>query len=215
VVARWSTPVFVAPHLAFRLGLRDAKVIPVAVDTDLFAPTDRDDARRRLGWRVDRRYALLPGARSNPVKRADLFDAAVAEARRSFPALVGVALEGFTRAEVADVLNAVDVCVLTSDFEGSPVTVREALACNTPIVSVPVGDVPALLAGLPGCVVVPRDAAAIGRRIVAALRSDRAPELRVRAELDSRPRIAERILAVYEQVAGRAVTRGCVQDRAQ
>ena len=203
VVARWSTPVFVAAHLAERLGIPDAPVIPAAVDTELFVPADRYEARRRLGWAPERRYALLPGARRNPVKRADLFDAAVAEARRSVAGLVGVSLEGFTRAEVADVMNAVDVCVLTSDYEGSPVTVRESLACNTPVVSVPVGDVPALLADLPGCAVAPRDAAPIGRGIVAAIHSNRAPELRARAELGSRPRVAAQLLAIYAQVAHR------------
>lgn len=201
VVARQSTPVFVAQHLAARIGLPDAEVIPAAVDTDLFVPADRGDARRRLGWRIDRRYALLPGARGNPVKRPDLFDAAVVEARRSVAGLVGVSLEGFARHHVPDVMNAVDVCVLTSDFEGSPVTVRESLACNTPVVTVPVGDVPALVTSLPGCAVVPRDAIAIGRGIVAALCSDRAHALRARAEVDSRRRIAERLLAVYERVA--------------
>ncbi len=200
VVARRSTPVFVAAHLATRLGVPDALVIPAAVDTELFVPSDRTEARRRLRWRPDRRYALLPGARRNPVKRADLFDAAVVEARRTVSELVGVSLEGFDRAQVRDVMNAVDVCVLTSDFEGSPVTVRESLACNTPVVSVPVGDVPALLTGLPGCVVAPRDPVAIGRGIVDALRSSRVPELRARAELDSRPQVAKQVLAVYEDV---------------
>ncbi len=200
VVARRSTPIFVAGHLATRLGVPDALVIPAAVDTELFVPSDRREARLRLRWSPDRQYALLPGARGNPVKRADLFDAAVVEARRTVSGLVGVSLEGFDRAQVRDVMNAVDVCVLTSDFEGSPVTVRESLACNTPVVSVPVGDVPALLTGLPGCVVAPRDPVAIGRGIVDALRSSREPELRARAELDSRPQVAKQVLAVYEDV---------------
>jgi glycosyltransferase involved in cell wall biosynthesis len=201
LVARVTTPVFVARHLAQRLGLPDATVIPAAVDTELFEPGSRTAARRRLGWTEDRRYALLPGARRNPVKRADLFDAAVAQARRTTPELVGVSLEGFTRAQVADVMNAVDVTVLTSDSEGSPVAVRESLACNTPVVSVPVGDVPSLLAGLPGCAVVPRDAASLGGAIIAALGVGRAPELRARAELDSRPSVAARVLAVYDLAA--------------
>jgi teichuronic acid biosynthesis glycosyltransferase TuaC len=200
-VARLSTPIFVARHLALRLGLPDAAVIPAAVDTELLVPSDITRARRRLGWAPDRRYALLPGARRNPVKRADLFDAAVAHARREMTDLVGVSLENFTRAQVADVMNAVDVCVLTSDFEGSPVAVRESLACNTPVVSVPVADMSLLLAGLPGCAVVARDARSLGDAIVKALQSGRSPELRVRAELDSRPRVAERLLALYGEVA--------------
>ena len=43
---------------------------------------------------------------------------------------------------------ACDCHVLTSDFEGSPNSIKEAMACNTPCVSTPVGNVPFLLEGL-------------------------------------------------------------------
>ena len=151
LVARRSTPIFVSPHLAERLHIADPIVIPTAVDTELFRPLERSEARRALGWPSDSRYALLPGARGNAVKRADLFDAALAHARSEIPSLQGVSLEGLCREEVALVMNAVDVTVMTSDSEGSPLTVRESLACCTPVVSVPVGDVATQLEGLEGC----------------------------------------------------------------
>jgi glycosyltransferase involved in cell wall biosynthesis len=46
-------------------------------------------------------------------------------------------------------LNAADVLLVTSSREGSPVTVREALACGLPVVSVDVGDVAARIADAP------------------------------------------------------------------
>jgi glycosyltransferase involved in cell wall biosynthesis len=200
VAARLSIPICVAPQLAERLGVPEATVIPAAVDTETFHPVDRVEARRRLGWAVDGTYALFPGSRTNRRKRPDLFDAALSRAQQDRPDLRGVSLEGLSRVEVATVMNAVDVTVLTSDYEGSPVAVRESLACQTPVVSVEVGDVDSVLAGLAGCAVVPRDPPAIASALVSALGSDRAPELRERAERDSRPRIAERLLAIYEQV---------------
>src|SRR3989442_15067534 len=48
-------------------------------------------------------------------------------------------------------MNACDVLVFPSAQEGSPNTVKEALACNLPVVSVPVGDVPLRLRGIEGC----------------------------------------------------------------
>jgi glycosyltransferase involved in cell wall biosynthesis len=202
LVARLSTPIFVSRHLAERLGVRDAAIVPAAVDTDVFRPVDRVAARRALGWSQSAKYALLPGSRANALKRADLFDAAIAHARRRVPDLLDASLEGLSRGEVMRVMNAVDVTVMTSDNEGSPVTVRESLACCTPVVSVPVGDVPTLLAGLPACSVVSRDPRELGEAVAASIEAGRPSRLRKRAEEYSRPEIARRVVDVYRQILG-------------
>lgn len=195
-VARRSSVIVVSESGRRRLGAPDAALIPMGVDTRLFAPRDRAEARRSLGWEENGRYAMLAGARLDPVKGAALFDAAVARV----PALKGVTLEGLTREGAALALNAVDVLVVASIREGSPLTVRESLACMTPVVAVPVGDVPAVLAGLPGCAVVPRDGAALAEAIGAALEAPRDPSLRQRAEETSRDVAAHRVSVVYEEI---------------
>ena len=201
LVSRRSLPVFVSEEGRRALGHPSAAVIPTGVDTELFQPIDRRVARRRLGWEEDARYILLPGARSLPGKRVDLFDAAVAEVRKDVPCARGVALQGFSREQAALVLNAVDVTLMTSDREGSPVTVRESLACMTPVVSVEVGDVAAVVADLPGCGIFPRQARALAKGVLDALTAERDAELRRRAEQTSRRRVAERLAALYTDIA--------------
>src|SRR5581483_4619537 len=125
VVARGATPVFVNREAARRLGRPNAAVIPAGVDTDLFRPRPREEARRALGWPPGGTYVLLPGARANPDKGAPLFDAVVDLLRPDVPDLTAVSLEGFARAQVVDVMNAVDVTLMTSVFEGSPVSAKE------------------------------------------------------------------------------------------
>src|SRR5688500_6090922 len=49
-------------------------------------------------------------------------------------------------------MNACDVLILTSTHEGSPNVVKEALACNLPVVAVNVGDIATRLAAVDGCV---------------------------------------------------------------
>jgi glycosyltransferase involved in cell wall biosynthesis len=204
LVVRRSTAIVVSRHLRDALGRPDAVVIPAAVDVDAFVPMDRAAARRSLGWRLEPPYVLFPGARSVHRKRADLFDAAVEHARRTHPDLRSVSLEGLPREEVVLTMNAADVLVMTSDREGAPVAVREALACTTPVVSVPVGDVPDVLRGLPSCAIVPRAPEALGDAIVASLGAERTSELRDRALESGRLRVAERVVAVYEHALGRS-----------
>ncbi len=200
LVARSTTPVFVNAETARRLGCARALVVPTAVDLDLFQPVERSEARRALGWPERARYVLLPGARGNPVKGAALFERVVERARGGLPNLVPVSLEGFSRRQVALVMSAVDVTLMTSLWEGSPVTVKESLASLTPVVSVAVGDVPELLAGLPGCAVAPRDADALAAAVFRALEAPRDPSLRERVRPFSRPAIAERMVHVYRGV---------------
>ena len=200
IVARRAVPVFVSRDGALRLGLPDAAIIPAPVNTELFRPGAAAEARKALGWPVRGTYALLLGSKANPDKGGVLFDAAVGQVRHDVPDLTAVSLEGFTRAQVVDVMNAVDVTVMTSVFEGSPVSAKEALACLTPVVSVPVGDMTELLAGLPGCAVVPRDPARLADAVLAALAHGPDSALRERAEHFSRSRIAEQTVSLYRRV---------------
>ena len=204
VVSRSSLPIFVSEEGRRSLGHPFAAVIPAGVDTDLFQPIDRRAARRRLGWEEDACYVLLPGDRSIPAKRADLFDAVLTEVRKAVPGLQEAALRGFSREQVALVLNAVDVTVMTSDREGSPLTVRESLACATPVVSVDVGDVAKVVSGLPGCGIFARQPRALARGVLDALSAERHPDLRRRAEQTSRRQVAKRLAALYATVADSA-----------
>jgi glycosyltransferase involved in cell wall biosynthesis len=211
VVARLCTPVVVTPDGIARLGLQRAVVIPAGVDTGRFRPGDRQQARRELGLDEAAPYALLLGARADANKRADLFDAAVEAARTTIPDLRSLALEGLARERVLTLMNAVDVGVLTSDYEGLPVAVREALACTTPVVAVPVGGVPDLLANLPGCAVVPRDATHLGTAIAAAVAAGKSPFLRERAEQTSATAMAKRLAELYAQVLAATTTMRAVR----
>lgn len=201
VVSRLATPIFVSEFLAAGLGVPDAHVIPAAVDVDRFAPMPREEARATLGWSGRGPYVLLPGSRADRVKRADLFDAALQAARLEDPGIEGVSLERLSRSEVALTMNAVDAVLMTSDFEGSPVAVKEALACCTPVVSVPVGDVPRLVEGLPGCGVAPRVPAELAAELRRAIGAQRSPSLRERILPFSRQRVAAQIKRVYEEAA--------------
>jgi len=198
VVARWSIPLCVSTEIANQLGCPASAILPMGVDTVRFRPQPRADARAALGLDPDQRLVLFPGGRKNIIKRYELFRAALD--------LVDDAAElvyhGFDRDRAPFVLNAADVVLVTSRHEGSPVTVREALACETPVVSVAVGDVPDTLQGLPGCSIAAPDAESLAAAVRRALAFERDGSLRRRAEETSRLVIAERLRALYEGVLG-------------
>ena len=202
-VARRAVPIFVNRAGARLLWCRTGYVIPAGVDTSLFAPADRVAVRSDLGWSEDRRYILFPGSRRNRVKRPDLFAAVIEALRVADGPVEPVYLENLSRSRAAATMAAADVTLMTSDWEGSPVTVRESLACETPVVSAPVGDVEETLDGLPGCEIGPRDPVALAAAVRRALAAPRSSELRERALLTSRPRTAERVAGVYEEVLAR------------
>jgi glycosyltransferase involved in cell wall biosynthesis len=67
------------------------------------------------------------------------------------------------RADVPEILNAADVFVLSSDYEGNPLSVMEAMAAGKPMICTAVGGVPELVEDGCGLLVPPRDAQALSR----------------------------------------------------
>ncbi len=166
-----------------RAGLAAIDIVPCGIDRGRFRPGDRAAARAQLGlpshgalvaWagtdRPEKRLWLARAA----IERIGFASGAVDAGRTDSAGRIGtggrsggdgnasdrdphtrlLVISGRPHAEVPTWLQAADVLVLTSTAEGSPLVVREALACGLPVVSTDVGDVRSLLEGLPGCAVV-------------------------------------------------------------
>jgi glycosyltransferase involved in cell wall biosynthesis len=180
-----------------------AHVIPNGVDLNVFRPLDTRDARERIGLAAGTRYVLFPGRPEDPHKGFALAQDVIRQTARHTGAPIElVPLRGVAHDQVPLYMNACDAMVLTSFAEGSPNVVKEAMACNLPIVSVPVGDVPELLAGVTGCAICPRDSAALGRALAHVVSEGRRTEGRSALErkgLDQGS-VARRIMTVYRDV---------------
>ena len=133
-----------------------APVIPTGLDFDEIPGLSREDARRQLGLPPSDRLILFVGNPVEPVKRHHLAQRAVEILNRTSSATLIVGW-GMLRRDILVLMNACDVLLMTSIQEGSPCVVKEALACNLPIVSVDVGDVPVRLGGVAGCEVCADD----------------------------------------------------------
>ncbi len=150
----------VSPHLREQLWWRKdrALVMPSGVDAKVFQPMDRFAARLALGWPQDERVVVFNAGRDPRNKREDLAAAAVEEARKTQPKLRFEVLRGTTDpSQMPLILSAADCLLVTSDAEGSPTVVQEALACALPVVSVDVGDIRERLKGVKNARVADRD----------------------------------------------------------
>lgn len=182
-------------------GRSRARVILSGINLDRFIPGDRAEARRRLRWPADEPVVLFNAGNGKRVKRLDLAEASIAHARRSLGRLRFEVMRGDVPCDEVPVrLNAADCLLVTSDFEGSPNIVREALACRTPVVSVPVGDVRKWLDGLAGTKVVERDPVLLGQAIVDAVTSGIRPALDGRTAKFSDQSSCRAVLEVYESL---------------
>ena len=136
-------------------GINPSKIrlIPNGVDLNRFQPRDREASQRTLEWDHQTFHILITAYPGHLRKRFDLAQAAVEKLKCEGISAELHQLRGVPHEEVPLWLNASDALLLTSIHEGSPNIVKEALACNRPVVSVDVGDVRERLNGIEGCYV--------------------------------------------------------------
>ena len=183
-----------------------ARVIPNGVDVETFRPLDPAESRATLGWTEGKRYVLFAGRPEEPRKAYPLAQAAVAEAERLLGQPIElVPLSAVIPDDVPRYMSACHAMVMTSLWEGSPNVVKEAMACDLPVVSVPVGDVEALLEGVAGCAIRPRQPASLGAALADVLRRGGRSNGRLalqRKGLDQ-DSVARRVFEAYEDVLAR------------
>lgn len=176
-------------------------VIPNGVDLEMFKRMDRAQARRQLGWGMAETVALFVGNPMVERKNHVLAERAHRLAVARCPSLRLRVAQGVAPAEMPIWMSAADVLVHPSWSEGSPNVIKEAMACELPIVATPVGDVPERLRGIPGCRVMAADAPAFADALLDAAGHHPCEAARVAVAELSLERVAQRVIAVYESVA--------------
>jgi glycosyltransferase involved in cell wall biosynthesis len=154
---RANAVIVVAEHMKRHLYRSTrAHVVPSGIDMDLFCCVPQDEARRKIGLPLDERLILFVGRPGWAGKRFELSEQAVEILNRNLPAKLVVA-GNVDHRTIPLYMNACDALVFTSAQEGSPNVIKEALACDLPIVSVDVGDVASRIGQIEGCEVCADD----------------------------------------------------------
>jgi teichuronic acid biosynthesis glycosyltransferase TuaC len=145
-------------------------VIPNGVDFDQFHPMPRPGARAALGWHPERYYVLFCADPRIPRKNFPLARRAVDTLRQRGIEADLVVAHGLPQDTIVRYMNASNALVVSSMQEGSPNIVKEAMACNIPVVSTDVGDVREIIGRTDGCAVCPPAAEALAGGLERALR---------------------------------------------
>jgi len=190
--------IFVHESLSKKLSLFSdkAEIIPCGVNLNLFKPIDKLASRDKLGLDHNYNYVLFSSSFNNKIKNAALAKLALS----NFENIILLEMKGYSREEVHLLMNAVDILIVTSHSETGPLVVKEALACNCPIISTDVGDVKELANGTKNCYIVEYDAKQIEQRIRDILSSNKKSDGRAAVKHLSLEKVATDVCSVYKRV---------------
>lgn len=123
-------------------------IIPNGVDLIKMKPIDKKKARENLGFDFGKQYILFLGSPNEPRKNLKFLQQIQQSLNYSFEIVNPYPVDP---EKIPLYMNACDVLALTSFNEGSPNVIKEAMACNCPIVATDVGDVRWVLDETKGC----------------------------------------------------------------
>lgn len=198
--------IIVSKRLSQRaLSKERCSIIPCGVNSGFFTPMDKELAREKLGWKTNETKILFSKEFFNKEKNYPLAKAAVDRYKELYSKGKTVELIefiGYSRKQVQWLYNAVDCVIMTSHHEGSPQFIKEAMACNCPIVSVDVGDVKHVISGVDGCFLAERTPEDIAEKLDMAINQGKTNgREKVLLEYDSKV-IAKKVAKVYEAIIG-------------
>jgi glycosyltransferase involved in cell wall biosynthesis len=204
---RADVVIAVSARMATLIPWAKPVVVPVGIDTELFQPMDRAEARSQLGLDPQAHYILFAAGVDNPVKRYGLAQEAIAILKRRLPDVELVAVSGEHLERMPIWMSAADALLITSLYEGGPMIHREAMACNLPVVSVDVGDVALHVSGVAQSHVVAADPSLLADALEAVINSGCRSDGRARAQVLDIAATANAISEIYAQLTDKARSR--------
>ena len=193
--SKWN--IFVSQKLYDKIYIKPSakfSIIPCGINMDVFYPIDKTIARNKLGLSTTGKYILFGAAFNNPIKNYALTKKALELSDINSEV---IELKNKSREEVCYFLNACDVLLLTSKSEGSPQVIKEAMACNCPIIATNVGTVKEIIGEINNCYVTDFNPKNIAEKILMILKTGGRANGQAHIKEYDNLLIANQILKVY------------------
>lgn len=164
---RWNATIVKTRQMEDMLRMSKLHVIPNGVNMERFTLMEKNKAREKIKYFSEKKLILFI---ADPRRSEKNFSLAkqVVDALNN-PDIELMAVYNVSNELIPCYLNAADALLLTSKWEGSVNVVKEALACNLPIVSTDVGDVKLNISGVDGCYVCEQDVKDLAEKLNLAL----------------------------------------------
>ncbi len=164
----WPVTIVKSEFMNSKTKSKRIVVLPNGVNLELFNCVDKTTARQKLGWSLEKKHILFGSSPERAEKNFDLAKKAIA-LLDDYDKLEIRFLKDIDSNELYLHYSASDVLLMTSFWEGSPNVIKEAMACNLPIVSTNVGDVSWVVGQTKGCFVTEFDEGQIAENLIKAL----------------------------------------------
>ncbi len=199
----WNATIVKSSKMQHYLKLENINVIPNGVSLEAFYNISKTTSKKRLSLSYKETVLFVSVDPNSKVKNLSLAHEAI-KLLNDF----NIELQVISRIPISELVyffNAADALILTSLSEGSPNVIKEAMACNCPIVSTDVGDVAEIIEGVEGCFLASFDPEDFAQKIKLALEFSRTKgrtkgrERIIQLGLDSET-IANKLVEVYKRV---------------
>lgn len=200
----WKAVIVKSQEMKSRVGMSYAHVIPNGVNMEKFHELPQTECQKKLEWDIQKKHVLFPARQEDTRKNWPLATSAVNKLNDAGRFSIELhAFKDTPNNETPIWYNAADAVVLPSFYEGSANALKEAMACNVPIVTTDMGDCRERIEGCEGCYVantyeVDEFAELLGK----ALTSGESTKGRERLLADGIAdyQIAERLITIYKNI---------------
>ena len=160
----WRATILKSPQMAEKLNCKnDIHIVPNGVDLNHFKPMNFNLARNKLNLSNDIAYILFVGDPTRDEKNFKLVREVEELINKNKVKLL--IANNIDPSEMPLYYNSSNCLLVTSFYEGSMNAIKEAMACNLPILSTDVGDTKLNIGELDYCEIIPYDPYFIAKKV--------------------------------------------------